>query len=331
MKLHSLLPLAALASSFVIPDAETARSLKIQDSQTVWDKLPSSDELWSEWIDLKDQVKKTAGSAKHALDNAFDTAYDAAYDTAIKYDEKFQTAFAADAWLAEIEDDQDVIEHPPHHDGPHHGPPHDGPPHDGPPHHGPPHDGPPHHCPPHHGRPGHGRPHHRVNQTVYELISKSKYTTRLAKLLDEYPDLVKMLNGTKANYTVFAPTDRAFEKIPKHAPKPSKKELERILTYHVSPDFYPAGKILVTRTIPTALEAEYIKDVPQRLSTQIGFRGLTVNFYARVVAADIMGTNGVIHGIDSILLPPPKVVDIISFLPGEFSTLELALHKTGNC
>ena len=40
------------------------------------------------------------------------------------------------------------------------------------------------------------------------------------------------------------------------------------------------------------------------------------------------GTNGVIHGIDSILIPPPKVAEIISFLPGEFSTLELALIKT---
>jgi len=56
---------------------------------------------------------------------------------------------------------------------------------------------------------------------------------------------------------------------------------------------------------------------------------LTVNFYAKVVAINIFGTNGVIHGIDSFLLPPPKVVDIISFLPSAFSTLELGLVKTG--
>ena len=40
------------------------------------------------------------------------------------------------------------------------------------------------------------------------------------------------------------------------------------------------------------------------------------------------GTNGVIHGVDSLLIPPPKAVTIIGFLPGEFSTLELALTKT---
>ena len=95
------------------------------------------------------------------------------------------------------------------------------------------------------------------------------------------------------------------------------------------PEFYPAGRVLATRTIPTALGAELIGKVPQRLATEISLKGLTVNFYSRIVAINIFGTNGVIHGIDSILLPPPKVVNIIQALPGEFSTLELALTKTG--
>ena len=76
------------------------------------------------------------------------------------------------------------------------------------------HDGPPHHGPPHHGPPEHGRPgkgphhpphHHKPNMTVYQLIAGSKYTTKLAKLISEYDDLVEALNSTKANYTVFAP------------------------------------------------------------------------------------------------------------------------------
>jgi uncharacterized surface protein with fasciclin (FAS1) repeats len=84
-----------------------------------------------------------------------------------------------------------------------------------------------------------------------KLISESKYTTKLAKLIDEYDDLVKLLNGTKANYTVFAPTDEAFEKIPHHGKKPSKEVLKSILLYHVSDDFYPAGRVLHSYTIPT--------------------------------------------------------------------------------
>jgi uncharacterized surface protein with fasciclin (FAS1) repeats len=67
--------------------------------------------------------------------------------------------------------------------------------------------------------------------TIYELISKSKYTTKLAKLIDEFPEFVKALNSTAHNYTVFAPTNRAFKKIPKHAPKPSKEILKTFLDY----------------------------------------------------------------------------------------------------
>jgi uncharacterized surface protein with fasciclin (FAS1) repeats len=47
------------------------------------------------------------------------------------------------------------------------------------------------------------------------------------------------------------------------------------------------------------------------------------------VAVNIFGTNGVVHGVDSILVPPPNVASIIDLLPGEFSTLELGLGKTG--
>ncbi|OMP84592.1 Stabilin-2 [Diplodia seriata] len=209
-------------------------------------------------------------------------------------------------------------------------PPHERPPHHGPPHHGPPHDGPPHDKPPHKGKPHHP-PHHKPNQTVYELIAKSKYTTKLAKLINDDPELVKLLNGTTANFTVFAPTDKAFEKIPKHGKEPSKEFIKKVLLYHISPEFYPAGRVLHTYTIPTLYKEPALggDDFAQRLSVNIGFKGLTLNFYSRIVAINIFGTNGVIHGLDTILIPPPKAADIISLLPGEFSTLTLGLEKTG--
>ncbi|KAL8716161.1 MAG: hypothetical protein Q9220_000066 [cf. Caloplaca sp. 1 TL-2023] len=173
------------------------------------------------------------------------------------------------------------------------------------------------------------RPHHKPNMTIYQLVASSKYTTKLAAAINEYPDLVALLNGTITNYTVFAPIDSAFEKIPEDAPKPSKEFLKKVLLYHVSPEFYPAGKVLVTHTVPTALTVETVGIGPQRVSTNIGLKGLTVNFYSRIIAIDIFGTNGVIHGIDSLLVPPPNAVDIIQFLPAQFSTLELGLTKTG--
>ena len=294
MRGFTLLPLAIVATAFVIPDEQTMNTLSLEQqdesAHSLWDKLPTAEEAWEE---IDDTFTTAAGCAKHKLDEALDHTFTAATE----FGEKFEDALAGQAWLQSANYDLDLFtteERPPRHRKPHH--------------------------PPHH---------HKPNLTIYELISKSKYTTKLAKLIDEFPEFVEALNGTKHNYTLFAPIDKAFEKIPEHAPKPSKEKLKTLLSYHVSPDFYPAGRVLVSRTIPTALEGEDIGGFPQRLSTQASLRGLTVNFYSRIVAIDIFGTNGVIHGVASILLPPLKVVDIISALPGEFSTLELALVKTG--
>ena len=149
-----------------------------------------------------------------------------------------------------------------------------------------------------HGRHGHHGHYGKPNQTVYELIAGSKYTTKLAALISEYDDLVELLNGTTANFTVFAPIDKAFEKIPEHAPKPSKEFLKKVLTYHISSEFYPAGRVLVTHTIPTLLEGESLGGEAQRLSTNIGLRGLTVNFYSRIIAIDIVNISFLIVKAD---------------------------------
>lgn len=139
------------------------------------------------------------------------------------------------------------------------------------------------------------------------------------------------MNTTKANFTVFAPTDKAFEKIPEKAPKPSKEQLKAILSYHVLPGLYPAGRVLRTHTAPTLLKGEHLSSQPepQRVAFKISLRGLTVNFYSRIVAVNIAATNGYIHGVDSLILPPPNAIEIVDLFPGEFSTLELGLGKTG--
>jgi uncharacterized surface protein with fasciclin (FAS1) repeats len=107
--------------------------------------------------------------------------------------------------------------------------------------------------------------------------------------------------------------------------------LKAVLSYHVIPDFYPAGRVLASHTAPTLLKGKHLSDhtEPQRITFKLGLRGLTVNFYARVVAINIFGTNGVIHGVDSLIIPPPRTLTLIDLFPGEFSTLELGLGKTG--
>lgn len=136
----------------------------------------------------------------------------------------------------------------------------------------------------------HHPPHGPSNKTVYELIASSKYTTKLAKLINEYPDLVETLNGTAANYTVFAPIDKAFEKLPE-GHKPSKELIKKVLSYHFSPHLYPAGRLFVSHTLPTALGEDALGGEPQRLRVGFGIvKGLHVNFYSRVVAINIVSS-----------------------------------------
>ncbi|KAF2830066.1 FAS1 domain-containing protein [Ophiobolus disseminans] len=300
MRFSRIAPILPLASAFVITEPELFRNIKIEKSG-----------------------KSIIDNAQNVLDDAFgkaNDAYNKVKDEAKNiYSKVHHAGCDVDAWLQGSSFDDSALDfedHPPHHGRPGHGPPE----------HGPPGHGPPGHGPPHHGHPPHDE---KPNRTVYELINESKYTTRLAKLINEYDDLVEILNGTKANYTIFAPTDEAFEKIPDHGKKPSKEALKAVLLYHVSDDFYPAGRVLHSYTIPTLYQPEKLLGHKQRLTVRVTLKGPAINFYSRLVAVNIFGTNGVVHGVDSILIPPPNVASIIDLLPGEFSTLELGLGKTG--
>lgn len=125
--------------------------------------------------------------------------------------------------------------------------------------------------------------------TIYELISKCDKTSNFSKLVDKYDHVVKLLNSTEHHLTLFVPIDKAFEDIPKHEhDKPSDDFIEKLLTYHVGLGEYPAGRILSTHTLPTALKEPWLGDKPQRLRTSVGFTGVRVNVYSKVVAADFV-------------------------------------------
>lgn len=329
MRYSTILSLAAVGSAFVLPSEQVFAEIEQEKDSWYNEAVSVKDNVLSSFRKHFDEAKETTVKAYEVASentrNAFDEAIESLTQVSHSTSERIhETAFDATAWLeSEISDLDNMIdeqfEHhgiPEDQDDDHHDRPGRRPP-------------PPHHKRPHH-RPHHG--HHKPNATLYELIAHSKYTTKLAKLINEYPDLVDLLNSTKgANYTIFAPTDKAFAKIPDHAPKPSKEQLKKLLSYHIVPDFYPAGRVLVTHTVPTLLPTDRLGDkpLPQRLRLHLGLNGLTVNFYSHIVAVNIFGTNGVIHGVDSLLLPPPPVVKIVDLLPGTFSTLELGLAKTG--
>jgi uncharacterized surface protein with fasciclin (FAS1) repeats len=106
--------------------------------------------------------------------------------------------------------------------------------------------------------------------------------------------LVDTLKG-KGPFTVFAPTDAAFAKIPKadlDALLKDKAKLTAVLTYHVVPGAVMAKDV----------KAGTVKTVQGGMLTIGTTGGVTVN-NAKVVQADIVASNGVIHVIDTVVLP----------------------------
>jgi uncharacterized surface protein with fasciclin (FAS1) repeats len=111
----------------------------------------------------------------------------------------------------------------------------------------------------------------------------------------EAAGLAQTLQG-KGPFTVFAPTDDAFAKLPPgtvEALLNDKAKLSRILTYHVVP-----GEVMANNVKPgkvTTVEGEKI-NITKSAS------GVKVN-NANVIKTDVVASNGVIHVIDTVLIP----------------------------
>jgi len=106
--------------------------------------------------------------------------------------------------------------------------------------------------------------------------------------------LVDTLKG-KGPFTVFAPTDEAFAKIPKadlDALLKDKAKLTAVLTYHVVP-----GKVMAAD-----VKAGKVKTVQGSEITISTTSGVSVN-NAKVIKTDIVADNGVIHVIDTVIMP----------------------------
>jgi uncharacterized surface protein with fasciclin (FAS1) repeats len=140
----------------------------------------------------------------------------------------------------------------------------------------------------------------RAQQTkdiVDTAVAAGSFKT-LAKALAA-ADLVGTLTGP-GSFTVFAPTDEAFAKLPAgtldHLLKPENKAmLVRVLTYHVVP-----GKVMAADVVTISSTKAVSGDA---LNIKVAGGDVMVG-KARVVKTDIAASNGVIHVIDHVLLPP---------------------------
>jgi uncharacterized surface protein with fasciclin (FAS1) repeats len=134
---------------------------------------------------------------------------------------------------------------------------------------------------------------HATNDVVDTAVAAGSFKTLVSAL--QAAGLVETLKG-KGPFTVFAPTDEAFAKIPKadlDALLKDKAKLTRVLTYHVVPGQVMAADVVKLKEAKT-VEGQSVKiDAASGVSVD----------GARVVKADVVASNGVIHVIDSVILP----------------------------
>jgi uncharacterized surface protein with fasciclin (FAS1) repeats len=139
--------------------------------------------------------------------------------------------------------------------------------------------------------------------------TRTEATPSIAKIAATSPQFSTLLSlvqkaglaGTLSQpgaYTVFAPTNAAFAKVPKatlNALAKNPAQLKRVLLYHVVAGKVTAAKVVKLRSAKTLAGP----------AVQIRVMGKTVRINtARVTKADVMASNGVVHVLDRVLLPP---------------------------
>jgi transforming growth factor-beta-induced protein len=131
-------------------------------------------------------------------------------------------------------------------------------------------------------------------KTIIETASSNPDFSTLVTAI-KAAGLVDTLSGT-GPFTVFAPSNAAFAKIPKatlDSVLADKKKLTSILTYHVV-----AGKVM-SKDVATMTEATSVEGSMLKIKTK---DGVMIND-AKVTTADLECSNGVIHVIDTVLMP----------------------------
>jgi uncharacterized surface protein with fasciclin (FAS1) repeats len=134
---------------------------------------------------------------------------------------------------------------------------------------------------------------HHKKDIVDTAVAAGQFKTLATAL--EAAGLIQTLKG-EGPFTVFAPTDEAFAKIPQadlQALLADKAKLTKVLTYHVVP-----GKVTAADVVKLK-EAKTVEGQSIKIDTADGVKVDGAN----VVKTDIMASNGVIHVIDSVILP----------------------------
>ncbi len=140
-----------------------------------------------------------------------------------------------------------------------------------------------------------------ATKTIVETaVGNGSFNTLVAAV--KAADLVATLSG-KGPFTVMAPTDAAFAKLPagtvESLVKPENKaKLAAILTYHVVAGAVPAA------TVVTLKESGTVEG--SKITIEVKDGSVFLNGNTKVIITDVHCSNGIIHAIDTVLMPPTK-------------------------
>ena len=164
-------------------------------------------------------------------------------------------------------------------------------------------------------------PEPQLSDIVDTAVADGRFTTLTAAL--GAAELVETLKG-EGPFTVFAPTDDAFAKLPEGTVESlllleNLEQLQSILLYHVV-----SGKVMASDVVTLTSADTVLGDA---ITIKVEDGKVFLNDTVEVIITDVEASNGVIHVIDSVLLPPAKLSDIVdtAVADGRFTTLAAAL------
>ena len=188
-----------------------------------------------------------------------------------------------------------------------------------------------HHYVPHHHVSGHYVPGHAIVTSTAKPAQKDILGTAAAA--GSFSTLVAAIKAAGLEsalagpgpFTVFAPTDEAFSKLPKGTVESLLKpenlgRLQAILKYHVSAGAVKSSEVVRVASLTSLLG--------QRIDVAVADGKVGID-QAQVVKADIQCSNGIIHVIDSVILPVEQDIVDVAAANSSFSTLVAAVKAAG--
>ena len=151
---------------------------------------------------------------------------------------------------------------------------------------------------------------------IVEVASGSGNFNTLVQAI-QAAGLADTLSDSSASYTVFAPTDEAFSQLPdgtlEYLLQPENKEvLQQVLSYHVLPEKLTSEEI----------SGSSLDSLAGGLATAVTDKGVVIN-NASVINPDVQASNGIIHGINRVLLP----ADLQTTLASELGVNEADIYQ----